>query len=190
MKPDFLPSLNKALPHEGLISNNKHDKGGYTYKGIARKMHPAWPGWKIVDDAIEANSTDKLNNPQLNLLVEEFYRTKFWNKIKGDFLPSQLIADEIFDSAINLGVTTALEFLQKTINLLNRNARLYPDIIVDGLIGSQTLTTLTKCISVNGEKMVFNLLNFYQAKRYIEIMERARSLEIFIGWFNRIEIKM
>ena len=188
MKPDFLISLNKSLTHEGLISNNKYDKGGYTYKGIARKMHPAWPGWKIIDNAIVTNSADKLNNPNLNRLVHDFYRTEFWNKIQGDLLPTQHIADELFDSSINLGVPVASEFLQKTINLLNRNAHLYPDIAVDGIIGSQTLSALNKCISANREKLVFNLLNFYQAKRYIEIMERDRTQEIFIGWFNRIDI--
>lgn len=199
MKPDFFTSLNKSLSHEGLISNNKYDKGGYTYKGISRKYHPTWPGWKIIDSIIGSSPLSYFrrgdggevlnNNATLQNLVNGLYRTEFWNKIKGNYLPSQLIANEIFDSAINLGVTTASEFLQRTINLLNRNAHLYPDIIVDGIIGSQTLTTLTKCISVNSEKMVFNLLNFYQAKRYIVIMERARSLEIFIGWFNRIDIQ-
>ena len=188
MKPDFLIALNKSLPHEGLISNNKYDKGGYTYKGISRKYHPAWPGWKLVDDAISANSADKLNNQQLNQLVQDFYRIEFWNKIKGDFLPNQDIANELFDTSINLGVTAASKILQSTINLLNRNARLYPDISVDGIIGNQTLSMLNKCISVNGPKLVYNVLNFYQAKHYIELMERNRTQELFIGWFNRIDI--
>ncbi len=175
---------------EGFISNNKSDHGGFTYKGISRIMHPTWPGWKIIDSTplalLRRGAGGEVN--KLNQLVEDFYHSEFWNKLKGDLLPSQLIADELFDSSINLGVPVASEFLQKTINLLNRNANLYPYIIVDGIIGNLTLSALNKCITANSAKLVFNLLNFYQAKRYIAIMERDRSQEIFIGWFSRIAI--
>lgn len=181
---------------EGYTNNNPADKGGYTYKGISRIKHPSWPGWKIIDSIFPSPSLIKRGtqheslkyNIQLNQLVQDFYRSEFWNKIQGDNLPSQLIADELFDSSINLGVTAASENLQHTMNLLNRNGKLYPDIVVDGIIGSQTLSTLNKCISANGEKLVFNILNFYQAKRYIEIMERDHTQEVFIGWFSRIAI--
>jgi len=198
---NFLISLNKTLPKEGLISKNLKDQGGFTYKGISWENHPSWKGWQIIDSVLSSYFVaprgikkrvvldDVFNaNLPLNRLVEEFYCTEFWNKIQGDKLPSQLIADELFDTSVNLGVSAASEILQRTLNLLNKNGRLYPDIVVDGIIGSQTLETLSQCIAANGEKLIFNLLNFYQAKRYIEIMERDHSQEIFIGWFNRIEI--
>ena len=190
MKPDFQISFAKAIQAEGFLSNNKADHGGFTYKGISRTKHPAWSGWKIIDSTPLAllrrgagGEVDKLNQ-----LVEEFYRSEFWNKIQGDLLPTQLIADELFDSSINLGVPVVSEFLQKTINLLNRNGSLYPDIKVDGIISSKTLAALNKCIAINSEKLFFNLLNFYQSKRYIGLMERDGTQEIFIGWFSRIEI--
>ena len=198
MKPDFILALNKTLSSEGLISNNKSDHGGFTYKGISRTKPPAWPGWKIIDSTPlaatkpvpdlfrERGAGGGVN--KLNQLVEEFYRSEFWNKIQGDLLPTQLIADELFASSINLGVPAASEILQRTINLLNRNARLYSDIMVDGIIGTQTLAALNKSIAANGEKLLFNLLNFCQAKRYIEIMEKDHTQEIFIGWFSRIDI--
>ena len=128
------------------------------------------------------------SNAALQNAVEDFYHTEFWNKIQGDLLPSQHIADELFDTSVNLGVSAASEFLQRALNILNKNGSIYPDIVIDGIIGTQTLTTLSKCIAANGEKLIFNLLNFYQAKKYIEIMEHDHSQEIFIGWFNRIEI--
>ena len=190
MTPDFLISFNKALSSEGFISNNAFDKGGFTYKGISRIKHPAWPGWKIIDSTplvlLRRGAGGEVN--KLNQLVEEFYRSEFWNQIQGELLPSQLIADELLESSINLGVSAASEILQRTINLLNRNTHLYPDILVDGIIGTQTLAALNKSIAANEEKLLFNLLNFYQAKRYIEIMEGNHTQEIFIGWFSRIDI--
>jgi lysozyme family protein len=184
LSTDFLSAYNKAFSYEGFISNNLNDKGGFTYKGISRTKHPSWSGWKIID----SGAVDIPSNQQLNQLVKEFYRIEFWNKIKGDFLPTQSIAVELFESSVNLGVSVASEFLQRAINLLNRNSRLYPDIVVDGAIGNQTLSALNKCIAANGQRLIFNLLNFYQAKRYIELMERDHSQKIFIGWFNRIEV--
>ncbi len=198
MTNDFITSFNKALSNEGFISTNATDKGGFTYKGISRVKHPSWSGWKMIDSILRSTDPSRVrdlqsvqqlnNNIALQNEVKDFYRLEFWNKIRGDILPTQNIANELFESSINLGVPVASEFLQKTINLLNRNTHLYPDITVDGIIGNQTLSALNKSISANGEKLVFNLLNFYQAKRYIEIMECDLSQEIFIGWFKRIEV--
>ncbi len=197
MTANFMTAFNKAMSNEGFISNNANDKGGFTYKGISRVKHPYWSGWKIIDSILSSHSTQQsgtelvevLNsNTELQNEVQNFYRTEFWKKIQGDLLQQQIIADEVFECSINLGVTLASENLQRTLNLLNRNSKLYPDISVDGIIGSQTLEALKKSISANGEQLVFNLLNYYQAKRYIEIMERDPIQEIFIGWFNRIEI--
>lgn len=164
----------------------------FTYKGISRVKHPDWSGWKIIDSIYHSTdlwSIKLLNsNSSLQTAVKEFYHSEFWKKIQGDLLPTQLIADELLESSINLGVPTASEILQRTINILNINISLYPDITVDGIIGSQTLSALNKCILANGEKLICNLLNFYQAKRYIKIMERDRTQEIFIGWFSRIAV--
>lgn len=146
-KTDFMTSFNKALSREGFISSNPADKGGFTYKGISRTKHQTWLGWKIFDNiyrsqfAAANQSVQLLNrNSTLQNEVIKFYREEFWYKIQGDLLPSQLIADELFESSINLGITAASENLQHTINLLNRNTRLYPDNVVDGIIGSQTLS--------------------------------------------------
>lgn len=207
MTPDFLTAYNKTLAAEGNLSSNPADRGGMTYKGISRVKHPDWPGWLIVDKlistcfagiddgsevslAVNKTTIQALeNNDLLQNLVKVFYHEKYWITIRGDKLPSQSIADELFDCSVNLGLQAAAEILQRTINILNRNNRLFPDIDVDGIIGSQTLSALNKCILLNGEKLVFNLLNFYQAKRYIEIMERDRSQEVFVGWFDRVEVK-
>lgn len=47
---DFNKAHLEVMGNEGGYANNPADSGGETYKGIARKFHPAWPGWKMVDD--------------------------------------------------------------------------------------------------------------------------------------------
>ena len=139
MTPDFLISFNKAIAAEGTLSNNPADKGGFTYKGISRVKHPSWPGWIIIDELLSSTSCksnhDILEESSLlQNLVIIFYHEEFWIPIRAEQLPSQTIADGLFESSINLGVQAAAELLQRTINLLNRNNRLYPDIAVDGIL--------------------------------------------------------
>ena len=191
MKPDFQTSYNKLISIEGLLSDNPNDKGGLTYKGISRTNNPDWPGWKIIDSIAAKNRNAALYLRKIKSLQEEvlkFYRTEYWNKLQCEKIQYQNIADELLESAVNFGVKEESKILQKTINLLNRNTALYPDIKVDGIIGKQTLSTLNRSIAINGFSLVYNTLNFYQAKKYIEIMESDPTQEEFIGWFKRIEL--
>ena len=152
--------------------------------------NPDWEGWVIIDKM----DNSKLNAPSLELnkledLAIEFYRERYWNRINGNEIKDQQIATELFDIAINMGKITAVKYLQRTLNILNRNQRYYKDIKVDGIIGPITLSTLDKSNFMNDGELVFNVLNFYQAKNYIEIMERSKDQEEFIGWFGRIKIR-
>lgn len=49
MNENFLKSYDILIKHEGGYVNDPDDKGGETYKGIARKFNPDWKGWKIID---------------------------------------------------------------------------------------------------------------------------------------------
>ena len=42
------------------------------FKGISRKFHPDWEGWKIIDDLIEAGEKPE-ENEELQDIVKEFY---------------------------------------------------------------------------------------------------------------------
>ncbi|NMB83098.1 MAG: hypothetical protein GYA14_14900 [Ignavibacteria bacterium] len=179
---------------EGGYANDKDDKGGETYRGIARKFHPGWEGWKIIDEAKNKTKDIKeLNNildenEQLQLLIKNFYRVEFWNKIKGDELQYQSLANELYDNAVNMGVSKSIEYLQRTLNILNKNQLSYNDIAVDSMMGIKTIVALSACIKAHGIKRVVNVLNGYQVKHYIELMEKNPSQEKFVGWFDRVEI--
>ncbi len=186
---DFRKSYGKLKVYEGLYSDIAKDNGGETYMGISRKFHPEWQGWAIIDSAKKNNRFYDIltNDTKLKELTMNFLCGNVWTVIKGDLIDDQLTADEIFEMSVNLGNKTAVKILQRAINLLNRNQRLYYDIAVDGITGNETIKTLKICL-YNNPKLLFNLLNFYQAMLYINLMEKNRDNEIFIGWFNRIEI--
>jgi lysozyme family protein len=187
---DFLKSYNKLKVYEGVYSSNSVDKGGETFRGISRHYHPDWKGWKLIDAAKEGDNfyNELLGSSELAEMVKIFYRKKYWNNFRGDDLFSQLIADELLELSVNLGLLDGIEIIQSVINLLNRNEKLYYDIIVDGIFGDETLKTLKISLNKNGERLFFNVMNFYQAMQYILVMEGTPDNELFIGWFERVEV--
>jgi lysozyme family protein len=170
-------------------ANDAQDHGGETYNGISRVNNPEWEGWKIIDLAKRSgiNLENLKNNTGLEALVHDFYKMKYWNPFQGDLMPFE-VSSEMFDIAVNCGVTRAIEFLQRTLNILNKNGKLYSDIAVDGSIGSQTLQALKEALKNGHLILIHNLLNILQGKHYVEIMEHDHTQEKYLGWFARIDI--
>ena len=114
---DFEKALKLVLKHEGGYVNDPRDNGGETYKGISRKSNPDWYGWKIIDKEKKKKGFEKTleNNKELQDSVSSLYRTRYWNPIKGDDIKHQDTAEEIFDAAVNFGITRAVKIAQKTV---------------------------------------------------------------------------
>ena len=176
---------------EGGYANDPDDAGGETYRGIARRFHPNWQGWVIIDSLkANANFAKMLDSDnRLQDLVKEFYFNEFWNKTGCASIDDQALANEIYDNAVNMGISQSIKYLQKTLNILNRNQAAYPDIAVDGSLGPASRQAYSACVKANGAKMVLNVLNGYQMKHYLELMEKDPKNEKYIGWFKRVEIK-
>lgn len=185
---DFIQAYRKLLPVEGGYVNHPSDRGKETYKGISRRFHPQWKGWAIIDALRKEPGFPKnlTNHPVLQELVQSFYKSEFWDKLQGDRINEQRIADELFDSGVNMGIATAVRFLQGSLNVLNRNGRLFPDIERTGVLGPKTLAQLNAFTETD---MLLRALNAYQGAHYIAICERDPSQEDFFrGWIKRAEI--
>jgi lysozyme family protein len=181
----FKIAFDKLIPVEGGYANNPLDNGGETYKGIARKSHPAWLGWKIIDALRKEPGFPRnlKNNTNLQVQVESFYQVEFWDKIPGSSIAHQKIADELFDSSVNFGIKPAVGFVQKALNILNKNQKLYADITVDGVMGSTTIGLINATEDVDS---LLRGMNSYQAAHYIKICEANPSQEEFFrGWIKR-----
>jgi lysozyme family protein len=175
--------------YEGNYSNDKDDPGGETYKGISRKMNKDWEGWKIIDSYKGEKNYPALlkTDDKLQSLVLDFYKKNYWDGFEGDAFSDEA-GEEMFDQSVNLGIKRAVEHLQRSLNILNERQTHYPDIKVDGIIGDQTIGAYFKCCSMEKEKMLVNVLNMFQAKYYIELMEKRNVFEKFIGLFKRVTI--
>ena len=163
---------------------------------MARKFHSDWPGWKIID-RIKTNHPDDFirrinDNQQLMELSKKLYRKKYWDPILGDQIPNQHIANKVFDTGVNQGVSTSLRYVQEALNLLNRNQRNYADVEIDGKMGQATLEALKAFLGLEEGRpdYLLKLMNIMQASRYVELMRRDSTQEKFArGWLNRVNLQ-
>lgn len=66
--------------NEGGWVNDKDDKGGETYKGVARNFHPNWKGWKTIDLIDGKRKGQLFNNSALDKAVVDFYVNTYFPK--------------------------------------------------------------------------------------------------------------
>ena len=193
---DFEIAYGETELREGGYVNDPVDRGGETHRGVTRKFHPKWPGWKIIDQIKNEYPKDfkeRINdNDELASLAKELYRQKYWAPIRGDELPNQHIANKVFDTGVNQGVATSIRYLQEGLNVLNRNQKNYPDIKIDGKLGDKTLKTLSDFLKLEKGQpdYLLKVLNLMQAAFYLDIMRRDSTQERFArGWLNRVDLK-
>lgn len=159
---DFRPAYERMIRDEGgyVLHNVPGDRGGQTYAGIARNMHPKWPGWTVIDSG---------GTPAAQL-VHDFYRVLFWDDIKGDQIADQMVASDIFNFYVNTG---------RPAKVL---AQVVAGVTPDGTMGAQTIAAIN---SADPEKFI---LAYALAKitRYRDIVQRDRTQGKFLlGWINR-----
>ena len=186
---DFTRAFNKTGGIEGGYANNPSDRGGETYKGIARKFFPAWPGWTIVDLLKPSNSA-LAASITLQASVKSFFKAEFWDRFWGDQITNQEVADELYDTGVNMGVNVSVAFLQKALNALNLIHKNWPNLVVDGQFGPATFAALNAYFQiVITPVFLLTLLNCQQGSKYLSITENDETQEIFMrGWLTRVAL--
>ena len=176
---------------EGRYNNDPNDAGGETYKGISRVYHPGWDGWLLIDLYKKVSSFPAIldSDTKLQQMVHLFYKQTFWDVNRLDEIKSQPIAEELFDTGVNMGYRRACKYLQKALNYLNRNGKLYRDLVVDGIIGQKTFNAFNKILSeAGGENLIYKMLNVLQAMHYMDYMGKSTTQEKYArGWFTRVD---
>jgi lysozyme family protein len=161
---DFLIAFEKTIADEGgyQLTDIPGDRGGQTYAGIARKPNPEWEGWKFIDRKDFGSATP---------LVREFYKLNFWDRVRGDELTNQAIAETIFNFGVNTGTGVAIKL-----------AQLIVGVTPDGAIGPKTVERLNVCTA---EKFL-PAYALAKIQRYVNICMKDRSQSKFLlGWVRR-----
>lgn len=174
--------IDEVIAREGGYSNHPADRGGATNWGITEQVARAY-GYR----------GDMRDLPRT--IAAEIYRKRYWTGPKFDQVAAICpeIGEELFDTGINMGPATAGKFLQRALNVLNRGASDYPDIVADGNIGPMTLAAVKSYRAKrgeNGEQVLRRAMDGLQCARYVELAEKSVSQEAFLfGWIaNRIGV--
>ena len=186
---DFTEAYNLTSAHEGGYVDDPVDRGGETYRGISRVHHRSWSGWARIDSHKQrAGFPASLETDgRLTASVRKFYKRKYWDRFLGDQIPDQQVANELYDTGVNMGVRRAVRFLQHALNQLNRNQQNYKDLVVDGWLGQGTMKVLKQYLRLDRKSdLLLKMMNIQQGARYIEIMENDPTQERYArGWLKR-----
>lgn len=170
---EFTKALQLVMAHEGGYGNDPDDPGGETYKGVARKIFSKWDGWIKVDilkrqTGFPANLEKDVD---LQQDVVDFYRINFWDKMNGDNILNQQVAESIFDFGVNAGVGTSVSLAQMVVQ-----------VDPDGVIGPKSIEAINK----HDPEHFIAAFTVAKIARYISIVKkRPTSRKYFYGWVCR-----
>ena len=178
----FSEAVNKTLSFEGGYTSGEGDYGGETKFGISKR---SYPNVDIVKLTVEE--------------AKEIYKRDYWDRLGLDRVKSQAIAEEVFDSAVNVGWGQAGRWLQSGINLIilgrgMRDAGEEKQIKVDGIVGPATLGELGKILNEKGykvnEDVLLKCLNAFQVGHYInQARQDPNQTKFLMGWiYNRVKM--
>jgi lysozyme family protein len=173
----FESALTEVLGIEGGFSDVDSDRGGKTNWGISERV------------ARSSGYDGEMNALPLSL-AKEIYLREYWDHGRLKLIElsrlSSVIAAEIFEQAVNTGVTLTAKRVQRTLNILNRDEKSYPDLVVDGWLGQKTRKAINYFVRTGTERYLLQWLNVAQGKHYYDLCESDPTQEIFArGWVDK-----
>lgn len=185
---DFLKAYQTTLENEGGFACNPSDKGGVTYKGIARNFWPKWGGWRYVDGCVDQltkmpaygtqeyyNWAKHLNSKlaeinALQSLVQVFYKVNFWDTARLDEITDQRVATWIFDHAVN-GGARGIKWIQEAVG-----------VVADGQIGQKSIAAINSADPLTLLESARNIAVNYR----LEKVKKDPSQKQFLhSWLSR-----
>jgi lysozyme family protein len=171
--------IEEIIDREGGYVDHPDDRGGPTKWGITEKVARA-----------HGYHGDMKDLPYPT--AKAIYRQKYWRGINlhqvAD-IAGETVAEELFDTAVHAGPNAAGTFLQRVLNVANRQQEDFRDISVDGIIGAETLEALRAYMGARpeqGPKILERALDALGAARLTRLAESDPSQESFWnGWIAR-----
>lgn len=159
MRDNFDEALKAVLHHEGGYVNHPSDPGGMTNLGCTKRVWEEWCGHEVDEKAMRALTPAD---------VAPLYKSKYWDKIKGDDLPAG-VDYVVFDAAINSGPGRAAKWLQSCVG-----------VEPDGGIGPKTLAAVAAFDAKT-------LVDDYAKRRLSFLMDLPTWPTFGKGWGRRVE---
>ncbi len=169
---NFTVFSNLVLRLEGGYQNHPSDKGNYnslgqlvgTNLGISAPVYENWINRP--PSAMDMKAIDKAT-------ANAIYKVLYWDKVKGDAMKTQELANLIADHAVNAGTGSAGKIVQRVLNT-HFGSRL----AVDGVIGNLTISDVN---AVNQSKLFDAILA--ARERFYKSLNQPAFLQ---GWLHRL----
>lgn len=156
---NFTEALEHVLKHEGGFVNHPKDPGGMTNLGVTKKVWDEWIGRESSEDEMRNLKPEDVAN---------LYKKMYWDRVKGDDLPSG-VNYCVFDASVNSGTGRAAKWLQEAVGA-----------VPDGAIGAKTLA---KVAAHDADSLV----NAYCDVR-LNFLKSLKTFDTFgKGWSRRVE---
>lgn len=156
----------------GLEAGWNFENGAQTYKGINRKGWPGWPGWILIDQFIAKNGKPSqgqyFSSPELDKLVVSFYKKNYWDRIAGDYIKNQLIANFLYDFYVNSN---------SALVLVNKGLGARPGSFIN-----------EDSLKIINERPAFAYQVMYNLRKqhYTKLAAKPALKKYAAGWFNRL----
>ncbi len=173
----FESAVHVVLDHEGGLTDNPSDPGGITDYGISLRFLRAAgiDGNMNRDNHIGPEDIRALNPTQ----AKNIYYKYFYKKYNINNVVSTILATSLLDMSVLMGGQEAIELMQMALNKIVES-----HVIVDGILGSNTLALINMANSYNLNSRFKDqcILHFQN------LVARNGKLEIFMeGWKNRVD---
>lgn len=164
-----MADFEKAIPHvlkwEGGYVDHPADPGGATNMGIIFSIFTNYA------DEFHLPKTKEGLKQLHEIQAKAIYRKQFWDRMKGDQIKDQQVAEIIFDGFVNMGYN-GLKIAQKEAGAQ-----------ADGKIGEQSI----QMINAANPKLLFDGIKDARIAYYKRLAERKPQMAVFLkGWLNRI----
>jgi lysozyme family protein len=166
---DFDTAINFVLANEGGFVDDANDPGGATNFGLSLRFLrgiPAYKDWGI-DDVRHLTRDNAV----------QIYREHYWTAAPFEKIPSQQIANYVFDMAINHGTAQAVKILQRSVWSLHQQRAIIAD---DGVLGDKTILALG-----SGVALAFILPAERAGFMRLLAAIKPSNMEFLNGWLNR-----
>ena len=167
--------IDALIAREGGYTNNPSDSGGETTCGITIGVARSFGYQGAMKDLSVAVATD-------------IYLRRYWLVPRFDQVQTihSGIAEKLLDIGVNMGPATGVIWMQRALNVLNKEGKSWPDLRPDGGIGPMTLYAMRTFLvdrGKDGGRVLLHMIGAQQSVRYIELAETDGSQETFeYGW--------